>query len=59
MTGLVVKMLVSLMLVLVIAVLAPKPFVIPFVLTFAVLYLAFLVFSVARLMLLSHKPRNG
>lgn len=56
MTGLVVKMLVSLMLVLIIAFLAPRPQAIALVLGFALLYLAYLVFSVARLMMRSKRP---
>jgi hypothetical protein len=46
-----------LMIVLLIAFLAPKNVAIALVLVFACLYLAFLAFSVARLMLLSRKPR--
>lgn len=56
MTGLVLKMLVCLFVVLAIAFLAGREQAIPLVLSFALLYLAFLVFSVARLMARSKRP---
>ena len=48
MTGLVVKMLLSLFLLLFVVVLSPKPLALPLALAFALLYLAFLGFSTAR-----------
>ncbi len=49
MTGLVLKMLVSLFLLLAIVFLVPRELALPLALTFALLYLAFLGFSTARL----------
>lgn len=53
MTGLVVKMLVSLFLLLAIVFLVERALALPLALTFALLYLAFLGFSTARLVNLS------
>ncbi len=59
MTGLVVKMLVSLFLLLAIVFLVPRELALPLALTFALLYLAFLGFSTARLVNLSRSmPRT-
>jgi F0F1-type ATP synthase assembly protein I len=49
MTGLVLKMLISLFLLLAIVFLVPRDLALPLALTFALLYLAFLGFSTARL----------
>lgn len=49
MTGLVLKMMVSLVLLLIIVLASPKTLVIPLAISFALLYLAFLGFSTARL----------
>jgi hypothetical protein len=49
MTGLVMKMLISLFLLLAIVFLVPRELALPLALTFALLYLAFLGFSTARL----------
>jgi predicted small integral membrane protein len=56
MTGLVLKMLISLFLLLAIVVLSPRPLVVPLALSFALLYLAFLGYSTARLSGLSKNP---
>jgi len=56
MTGLVVKMLLSLFLLLLIVVLTPKALALPLALAFALLYLAFLGFSTARSANLIRRP---
>ena len=59
MTGLVLKMLVSLFLLLGIVFLVPRDLALPLALSFALLYLAFLGFSTARLVGMSrHLPRS-
>ena len=59
MTGLVLKMLVSLFLLLGLVFLVPRDLALPLALSFALLYLAFLGFSTARLVGMSrHLPRS-
>lgn len=53
MTGLVLKMFLSIAVLVVCMLLVPGDLLVPFTLSFAVLYLAYLVFSTARLMRLS------
>lgn len=53
MTGLVLKMFTSIAVLVVCMLLVPAELLVPFTLSFAVLYLAYLVFSTARLMRLS------
>jgi len=53
MTGLVIKMFLSVFVLVVLLLVAPKPVIVPLALCFAVLYLAYLVFSTARLLRLS------
>ncbi|MDX9750789.1 MAG: hypothetical protein RBT71_06880 [Flavobacteriales bacterium] len=56
MTGLVLKMLASILVLVVIVVVLPKEEAIPLALAFAVLYLAFLAFSTVRLSGLVRRP---
>lgn len=58
MAGLVIKMMVSLVLLLILLLTRPKPTLIPFVITFVVLYLSFLTFSTARSLRLMRTLRN-
>ena len=53
MTGLVIKMFLSIFVLVVLLLIAPKPVVVPLALCFALLYLAYLVFSTTRLLRLS------
>ena len=59
MTGLVIKLLLSLVLLVVLLVVLPADMVKPLTVAFVLLYLAFLAFSTARLVMLIRRNGNG